>query len=53
MASSEPHKSIGSGEYRKLSTSELMASAKVVAETAQSGFGKESIGKTIDKGLRQ
>ncbi|KAI5387348.1 nodulin-related protein 2 [Lathyrus oleraceus] len=31
-----------SGEEKKYSTSELMASAKVVAEAAQSGLGKES-----------
>ncbi|CAI8617599.1 unnamed protein product [Vicia faba] len=31
-----------SGEEKKYSTSELMASAKVVAEAAQTGFGKES-----------
>nr|AFK45200.1 unknown [Medicago truncatula] len=30
-----------SGEEKKISTSELMASAKVVAEAAQSGFGKD------------
>jgi hypothetical protein len=30
-----------SGEEKKISTSELVASAKVVAEAAQSGFGKE------------
>ncbi|XP_058735325.1 nodulin-related protein 2-like [Vicia villosa] len=31
-----------SGEEKKYTTSELMASAKVVAEAAQTGFGKES-----------
>ncbi|CAJ2650381.1 nodulin-related protein 2-like [Trifolium pratense] len=30
-----------SGEEKKISTSELAASAKIVAEAAQSGFGKD------------
>ncbi|XP_058735324.1 nodulin-related protein 2-like [Vicia villosa] len=52
MASSESHHTTtGSGEAaKKHSTSELMASAKVVAEAAQSGFGPGADGKAVDKG---
>lgn len=51
MASSESHTTTGSGEAaKKHSTSELMASAKVVAEAAQSGFGPGADGKALDKG---
>ncbi|CAI8617598.1 unnamed protein product [Vicia faba] len=51
MASSESHNTTGSGEAaKKHSTSELMASAKVVAEAAQSGFGPGADGKAVDKG---
>ncbi|CAL5212989.1 unnamed protein product [Lathyrus oleraceus] len=50
MASSESHNTTGSGEGKKHSTSELMASAKLVAEAAQSGFGPGPDGKAVDKG---
>ncbi|XP_020213655.1 nodulin-related protein 1 [Cajanus cajan] len=43
MASEEPKK-----EAREHSSSELLASAKVVAEAARSGFGKE--GEQLEKG---
>jgi len=48
---SESHKNTGShGEEKKISTSELMASAKIVAEAAHSGFGKGSADqKPMDK----
>jgi hypothetical protein len=45
--SSEPHHN---APEKKYSPSELMASAKVVAEAAQSGFGKGADGKAVDKG---
>ncbi|CAJ2650399.1 hypothetical protein L195_g029845 [Trifolium pratense] len=48
--SSEAHNAPGSGEEKKHSASELMASAKIVAEAAQSGFGKGADGKDVDKG---
>ncbi|CAJ2665436.1 hypothetical protein L195_g047523 [Trifolium pratense] len=44
--SSKPH----NAPEKKHSTSELMASAKVVAEAAHSGFGKGADGKAVDKG---
>lgn len=48
---SESHKNTGShGEEKKISTSELMASAKIVAEAAQSSLGKGSADqKPMDK----
>ncbi|GAU51026.1 hypothetical protein TSUD_283700 [Trifolium subterraneum] len=45
--SSKPHHNVPEKKY---STSELMASAKIVAEAAQSGFGKGADGKAVDKG---
>nr|AFK43818.1 unknown [Medicago truncatula] len=48
---SESHKNTGShGEEKKISTSELMVSAKIVAEAAQSSLGKGSADqKPMDK----
>lgn len=48
---SESHKNTEShGEEKKISTSELMASAKIVAEAAQSSLGKGSADKKpLDK----